>query len=75
MLPTLFHIQDLAGVDIHLCLAVSLILIQPAVTGEHVMLSMDRNHDLNTIQEPAHIHACIGVANRESVELEESQIF
>lgn len=74
MLPTLFHIQNLAGVNLHLSLAISLILVEPAVTGKHVMLTMDWNHDLNTIQEPTRIHACIGVANHKSVELEENQM-
>lgn len=70
MLPTLFHLQDLAGVNLHLRLAISLVLIQPAVTGEHVMLPVNWNHDLNAVQEPTRVHARVGVANHESVELE-----
>lgn len=70
MLPTLFHVQDLAGIDLHLCLAVSLIPVQPAVTGEHVLLSMDWNHELNTVQEPAGTHAFVGVTNHQTVDLE-----
>lgn len=70
MSPTLFHLQDLARVNFHLCLPVSLILIQPAVAGEHVMLPMDWNHNLNAVQEPAGTHAFVGVANHQTVDLE-----
>lgn len=70
VLFTLFHVQDLAGVNLHLCLAISFIFAQPAVTGEHVMLSMDWNHDLNAVQEPAGTHAFIGVSNHHTVDLE-----
>lgn len=70
MSPTLFHVQDLAWVNLHLCFAVSLILIQPAMTGEHVMPSMDWDHNLNAVQEPAGTHAFVGVANHQTVDLE-----
>ena len=68
--PTLFHVQDLAWVNLHLRLAVGLVLVQPAVTGEHVMLSVDWNHNLNTVQEPAGTHALVGVANHQTIDLE-----
>lgn len=68
-LPTLFYVQDLAGVNLHLRLAVSFVLAQPAVTGEHVMLPTDWNHDLNAVQEPAGAHAFVVVADHQTVDL------
>ena len=70
LLPTLLHVQDLTRVNLHLCLAVSLIPAEPAVTGEHVMFPVDRDHDLNTVQEPAGSHAFIGVADHQAADLE-----
>jgi len=70
VLPTLFYVQDLARIDLHLGLAISITPGQPAVAGEHVLLSMDRNHQLNAVQEPAGTHAFIGVANHQTVDLE-----
>lgn len=67
--PTLFQFQNLTGVDLHLCLPVCFILAEPAVAGEHVLLSMDGNHDLNTVQKPACPHALIGVTNHQTVYL------
>lgn len=69
MLPTFFHVQDFTWINFHLCLSIGLILTQPAVTGEHVTVSMDWNHNLNAVQEPASTHTFIGVANHEAVDL------
>lgn len=71
VLPTLFYIQDLAWVELHRCFAIGLIFVQPAVAGEHVILSMDWNQNLNTVQEPARTHAFVSVANQQTVDLEE----
>lgn len=70
MLPTLFHVQGLARVDLHLCFSVGLGRVQPAVTGEHVLLPVDWNHELNAVQEPAGPHAFIGVANQQAIYLQ-----
>lgn len=67
---TLFQLDDLARVNLHLRLPVSLILAQPPVTGEHVIFAMNWNHDLNAVQEPASIHAVVGVSNDQAIDLE-----
>ena len=69
MTPTLFAVQDFAGIDLHLCLAVRLIPAQPAVAGEHVVFALVWNHDLNAVQEPACAHALVGVSNHKTVDL------
>ena len=66
---TLFNVQDLAGVDLHLDLPVGLVFAEPAVAGEHVLLAMDRDLDLDTVQEPTSTQALVGVANEEPVYL------
>lgn len=69
LLFTLFDVQDLAGVDLHLHLAVGLILTEPAVAGEHVLLPVHRHRDLNAVQEPTGTQPLVGVANQEPVDL------
>ena len=66
---TLFDVQGLAGVDLHLDLPVGLVFAEPAVAGEHVLLAMDRDLDLDTVQEPTSTQALVGVANEEPVYL------
>ena len=70
---TLFDIQDLAGVDLHLHLPIRLRLAQPAVAGEHVLLPVDRDLDLHAVQEPTGSHTLVGVANHQPVDLEEAE--
>ena len=66
---TLFLLQDLAGVDLHLRLPVGLVLAEPAVAGEHVVLAVHRHHDLDTVQEPARPHPLVGVADHQTAYL------
>lgn len=68
-LPTFFGFQGLAGVDLHLRLAVRLVLAEPAVAGEHVVFAVVGNHDLNAVQEPTRTHPFVGVANHKTVNL------
>lgn len=70
MPPTLCYVQDLTWVNLHFCLAISLVLIQPAVAGEHVVPPMDWNHDLNAVQKPAGAHPLVGVTDHHTVDLE-----
>lgn len=71
--PTLFHLQDLTGVNLHLRFPVSLVFAKPAVTGKHVILSVDRNHDLNAVQEPTSTHPFVGVTNHQTVYLKSTK--
>lgn len=68
-MPTLIQFQDLTGVDLHLCLPICFILAEPAVAGEHVLLSVGWHHDLNAVQKPACPHALIGMTNHQAVYL------
>ena len=65
----MFDVQDLTGIDLHLHLPIGLILAEPAMTGEHVLLPMDWDRDHNTVQEPTSTQPFVGVANQEAVDL------
>ena len=67
---TFLDVQGLAGIDLHLHLAVSLILTQPAMAGELVLLPMDRNNDLDTVQEPTSPQTLVSVAYQKTVDLQ-----
>lgn len=72
---TLFKVQYFTGVNLHLRLPISLFSAQPAVTGEHVVLSVIGNYDLNAVQEPAGAHAFVSVTNQEPVDLRSGGAF
>lgn len=65
----MFNVQDLAGVDLYLYFPVSLVLTEPAVAGEHILLPVHWHRDLHTVQEPTGTQALVGVANQETVDL------
>lgn len=66
---TLLSRQNLTWVDLHLHPAISLILVQPSVAGEHVLPSLDWNCDLDTGQEPARPQANVVMPNQYPVDL------
>jgi len=39
------------------------------VAGEHVVIAVDGDHDLNTVQEPTCTHPLVGVADHKTVDL------
>lgn len=68
---TFLYLQSLTWVDLHLHLPISLILTEPAVTGEHVLQPVHRHPDLNAVQKPTSLQALVSVANQQPVYLQD----
>lgn len=67
---TFLNVQCLAGIDFHLHLPISLVLTEPAMTGEHVLNPVHRDPDLNAVQEPTGSEAFVSVTNQQPVYLQ-----
>lgn len=72
--PSLSHtfldLHHLAGVQLHLQTPISLVLIQPPVGREGVLLALAGHADLDATQEPACMHASAVVPNHQPDDLE-----
>lgn len=68
---TFLYLQRLTWIDFHLHLPISLVLTEPAVTGEHVLHPVHRDPDLNAVQEPTSSQALVSVANQHPVYLQD----
>lgn len=69
LLFTLFNIQDLARIELHLHFPISLVLAEPAVDREHVLLPMNWHRNLHTVQIPSSLQAFVRVTNQETDDL------
>lgn len=67
---TFLDLQDLAGVQLHLQAPIGLVLVQPAVGREGVLLALAGHADLDAAQEPAGVHACAIMPDHQPVDLE-----
>lgn len=63
MLFTLFNVQDLAGVNLHLYFAIGFVFAEPAVAREHVLLPMNWHRDLHAVKEPACTQTFVGMTD------------
>jgi len=68
---TFLYLQSFTWVDFHLHLPISLILTEPAVTGEHVLQPVHRHPDLDAVQKPTSSQALVSVANQQPVYLQD----
>lgn len=75
LMLTLFDVQDLAGIQLHLHLPVSLVFAEPAVAGEHVLLPVDGRQDLHAVQEPSSAQPLVTVSNQKTADLEAAKTY
>lgn len=66
---TFLNVHDLAGVELHLQAPVGLVLVQPAVRGEGVLLALAGHADLHAAQEPAGVPTRAVVPDHQPVDL------
>lgn len=69
-LHTFLDLHDLTGIEFHLQAPISMVLVQPAVGREGVLLALAGHADLHTGQEPAGSPARAIVPNQQPVDLE-----
>lgn len=68
-LHTFLDLHDLTGVKLHLQTSIGLVLVQPAVGREGVLLALAGHTDLDASQEPTCMHACAVVPNHQPDDL------